>query len=191
MWRLQYSMAFERHYDGCVDVIICDIDGTVLDVTRRIAKSLEEIGVPPTDQPLRVADTIPRNLRSRFYDVFLSEKYAGLDEPVFEIIQAIGVRQRSVGLPVVYLSGRPEGMRRATETALSALDLPYKEIVLRPKRQQMMRTTEFKVQTVKDKHYEPRVVYDDDPGILAAFRAAFSGAELHLVRGPQVTPWLD
>jgi hypothetical protein len=174
-----------------VDVIICDIDGTVLDVTRRIARSLEEIGVPPTDQPLRVADTVPRNLRSRFYDVFLSEKYADLDEPVPEIIEAIAVKQRSVSLPVVYLSGRPEGLRGATESALKGLDLPYTEILLRPKRQQMMRTTEFKIQAVKHRDYDPRVVYDDDVEILAAFRTAFRSAELHLVRGPQVTPWLD
>jgi hypothetical protein len=174
-----------------LDVIICDIDGTVLDVTKRIAKSLEEAGVDPTSRPQAVADNLPRSLRSKFYDVFLSEKYAGLDEPVPEIIEAVGEMQRVRGLPIVYLSGRPEGMRCATEAALKSIDLPFEEIVLRPRRQQMMRTTEFKVQAVKQRPYEPRVVYDDDVEILAAFRAAFAGAELHLVRGPQVTPWLD
>jgi hypothetical protein len=174
-----------------VDVIICDIDGTVLDVNDRIAAVLKEIGVEAGEFPSRVADTLQRPYRSRFYDLFLSEKYTHLDKPVPEVVAYLRDLHASTGLPLVYLSGRPDWMKRSTVTALDGLGLDYHEIVLRPRRQRMRKTTEFKVDAVQSRNYEPKHILDDDAEILSAFAAAFPEATMHRVEGSQTTPWPD
>ena len=174
-----------------MDVIVSDIDGTVLDVNDRIAAVLREIGVEPTDTPGRVADQLQRPLRARFYDTFLSEKYTGLDKPVTEVIAALRDLQEKTGLPVVFLSGRPDNMRRSTRKAIDATGLSYAEIVLRPRSQRMRKTTEFKVEALGCRDYRPQHIFDDDVEILAALAAAFPDATLHRVEGAQTTPWPD
>jgi hypothetical protein len=174
-----------------MDVIICDIDGTVLDVNDRIAAVLTEIGVEAGESPSRVADTLQRPYRSRFYDLFLSEKYTHLDKPVPEVVAFLRDIQLSTGLPVVYLSGRPDWMTRSTRTALDSLGLEYHEIVLRPRKQRMRKTTEFKVDAVRTRDYQPKHIVDDDAEILTAFATAFPDATLHRVQGSQTTPWPD
>lgn len=174
-----------------MNVIVSDIDGTVLDVNDRIAAVLREIGVEPAGAPGRVADLLQRPLRSRFYDLFLSEKYTDLDKPVPEVIAFLRELREATGLPVVFLSGRPDSMKRSTHQALDAIGVPYAEIVLRPRRQRMRKTTEFKVDMLQRRGYQPRHVLDDDVEILAALKQAFPEAELHRVQGAQMTPWPD
>jgi phosphoglycolate phosphatase-like HAD superfamily hydrolase len=174
-----------------MDVIICDIDGTVLDVSDRIAAVLMEIGIDPSEKPSRVADTLQPPHRSRFYDLFLSEKYAHLDKPVPEVVAYLRDLQLSAGLPVVFLSARPDAMKRSTLAAIKALDVPYKEVVLRPWSQRFRKTTEFKVDAVQKRGYAPKHILDDDADILSALAAAFPGATMHRVQGSQTTPWPD
>jgi hypothetical protein len=174
-----------------MEVILSDIDGTVLDVDARIARSLEEIGVDPGSHPSQTADLLQRPLKSRFFDVFLTEKHAGLDQPIPEIIAFVADLQKQSGLELVFLSGRPETMKRATHAAIEATGLVFREILLRPRSQRMRRTTEFKVDAVVKRGYEPSIILDDDVGILAAFSTKFASAKLYHVKGPQATPWSD
>ena len=176
---------------GLMDVILCDIDGTVVNVDARIAKCLNEIGVDPRGQPSAIADSLRGRQKSQFFDLFLSEKFTHLDTAVPEIIQQVRDLQLKTGLPLVFLSGRPSTMRRSTRAALLATGLPFEEILLRPRSQRMRRTTEFKVEAVLEHGYRPIHVLDDDAEILAAFSAAFPEAVLHLVTGRQATPWPD
>src|SRR4051812_29126899 len=108
-------------------VIICDIDGTVLDVEPRIAAVLQEMGVEPGRDGTRVSRTLPRKLRDRFYDLFLSEGYLHRDQPIAEAVEQVGALQRESGLPLVYLSGRLSTMRQPTRAALEAIGLPFVE----------------------------------------------------------------
>ena len=174
-----------------MDVIICDIDGTVLDVTDRIAAVLQEIGIDPSGKPSQVADMLQPPHRSRFYDLFLSEKYTHLDKPVPEVVTYLRDLQLSTGLPVVFLSARPDAMKRSTLAAIKALDVPYKEVVLKPWRQRFRKTTEFKVDAVQKRAYTPRHILDDDADILSALATAFPQATMHRVQGSQTTPWPD
>ena len=172
-----------------MQVIVSDIDGTVVDVRGRIEAVLGELGVPSRGDPIRVADTLDRRLRSGFYRLFLSEKYTHLDAPVPEIAAALQELQARTALPLVMLSGRPAAMKRSTQRALDSLAMDVKEVILRPRSQSMQRTTLFKVEALRGRGYEPRYIFDDDPEILAALAEAFPDAELILVRGPQTTPW--
>ena len=174
-----------------MDVIICDIDGTVLDVTDRIAAVLHEIGIDPSGKPSQVADMLQPPHRSLFYDLFLSEKYTHLDKPVPEVVSYLRDLQLSTGLPVVFLSARPDAMKRSTLAAIKALDVPYKEVVLRPWNQRFRKTTEFKVDAVQKRGYAPKHILDDHADILSALAAAFPEATMHRVQGSQTTPWPD
>ena len=98
-----------------------------------------------------------------------------------EVAQAIRDLRRETALPIVYLSGRLESMASVTRDALSALDLPFEAVILRPRSQLMRRTTEFKVAALRERDYEPVHAFDDDEAVLAAFGVAFPGVTLHPV----------
>ena len=164
-----------------MQVIVADIDGTVLDVTERLAACLREAGVEPGSDPSATLDTLKGKPRSRFYDSFQSVKYTHLDTPLPAVIGAIRTLHDETSLPVVYLSGRVESMGKVTREALSALDLPFEAVLLRPRSQLMRRTTEFKVAALRDHGYEPVHAFDDDEAVLAAFGVAFPGVTLHPV----------
>lgn len=172
-----------------MDVIVSDVDGTVLDVTARIRAALEEIGEPAEPDPATAADALRGRQRSRFFEVFLSERHTHLDEPVWEVIRTLDRTRITTGRPVVFLTGRPASMRGSTRKALREIGIPYQELILRPRHQSMMRTSLFKVQALQSRGYFPKVVFDDDREILAAIAQAFPGAKLHLVRGAFTTPW--
>ena len=173
-------------------VIVCDIDGTVLNVNERIRAVLSEIGAPADGEHAgRAADGLRGRARSRFFDIFLSEKYTHLDTPIPAAIESLRQEQARTGLPIVFLTGRPSTMRKSTRKGIAETGLEYEELILRPRDRRMQRTTEFKVEAIRDRGYEPRLVFDDDVEILAAFAAAFPSAELFLVAGEAATPWPD
>jgi hypothetical protein len=174
-----------------LQVIVCDIDGTVVDVTGRIEACLREIGVAPVPDAQVAANALKGKDRSRFFDVFLSEKYTRLDTPVPEIVAAVRDLQAVSGLPVVFLSGRPESMKKSTRQVLNETGLAYNALILRPISQRMRKTTDFKVDAVKRRAYDPKHVLDDDAEILAAFAVAFPSATLYRISGSQATPWPD
>ena len=174
-----------------MEVIVSDIDGTVLNVSERIRAVLEEIGAPAAKDSIRAADTLRGSMRSRFFTVFLSEKYTHLDTPIPAVIAMLKEQQLRTGLPVVFLTGRPSSMRKSTKGALAATGIAYEELILRPRSRQMQRTTEFKVEALRSREYDPKVIFDDDREILAAFAASFPAAVLHLVTGETTTPWPD
>jgi len=174
-----------------MDVIISDVDGTVFDVTERIKKSLLDVGLKPGSDPIATADNLVRPHRGRFLDVFLSNRYIDLDTPVPAIIETLARLQAETDLPLVFLTGRPNNLRRPTEKALEETGLRIVGIHVRSQRERFKRTTEFKVDLVRRKQLMPVHIFDDDPEILAAFAEAFPAAHLHLVRGSQTTPWPD
>ena len=172
-------------------MIICDIDGTVLNVNERIAATLREIGVEPGPHGARVADGLRGKQRSMFFDVFLSEKYTHLDTRIPQVIATIEKLQVATALPLVFVSGRPSNMRRSTSKGLAQTGLAYEAVILKPQRQQMRPTAGFKVEAIRDRGYEPVHVFDDDAEILAAVAAVYPHAAYYLVTGDYATPWHD
>ena len=165
-------------------VIISDIDGTVLDVEPRLAAVLRELGVEPGGDTIRVSRTLPRKLRDRFYNLFLSDTYINLDRPIAPAVDELRSIHASTGLPIVYLSGRLTSMRKATRAALEAIGLPFEELILKPDSARMRGTAEWKVSAIREHGYDPEHIFDDDSDVLAALRAAFPAAELHDLSGP-------
>lgn len=171
-----------------MQVIICDIDGTVLDVEPRIAACLEAIGVPFEGSALRVTDNLKSAEKDRFYKLFLSNDYLHLDEPISQSIEQIRGLVEETKLPLVYLSGRLQSMTRPTKTALDAIGLPYEKLLLKPIRQRMRRTAQWKIGTIRENGYEPAHILDDDADILAALGEAFPSALLYDLSGRKSTP---
>ena len=170
-------------------VIVCDIDGTVLDVEPRIAACLEAIGVGyESQQPTRVTDTLDRQQKDRFYNLFLSNEYLHLDEPIADAIERLRALIAETALPLVYLSGRLQSMTRPTKTALDAIGLPYEKLFLKPMRQRMRRTAAWKIATITENGYEPVHIFDDDAAVLAALGEAFPDAQLYDLSGRKSTP---
>ena len=172
-----------------MQVIVSDIDGTVLDVEPRIAAVLNELGVErPAGEAIRVSRALTGKQRDRFYDLFLSNKYLHLDQPIPAAVEQIGALQHETGLPLVYLSGRLANMSRETLAALTELGLPFETALLRPLRQRMMRTDRWKVSAIREHSYEPLHIFDDDSAILAALGEAFPDAALYDLSGPPAAP---
>jgi len=131
-----------------VTLAVCDIDGVLADVTHR----------------LHHLETRPKNWRGFF---------AAADrDPVLEPGVAL-VRELSQQHEVLYLTGRPAHLRRATLRWLARHALPPGDLVMR-------RAGDFRpAREVKlaelDHLSEQRavdIVVDDDPAVVAALRAA-------------------
>jgi hypothetical protein len=161
-----------------VQVIIADIDGTVLDVAGRTAACLREIGLE-FDDPLAVSRTLRGDDNRRFYELFLGTKYIDLDTPMPRVIEQLRALIEETKLPLIYLSGRLTNVERPTRKALEAIGLPFEALALRPFRYRFKRATEWKVIAIREVGYEPVHIFDDDADVLKALGAAFPEALLH------------
>jgi hypothetical protein len=91
-----------------MSLAVFDIDGVLADVAHR-----------------RHHLTGPR----RSWDAFFA---AAGDDPALGVGVALALRAHAGGHDVVYLSGRPERLRRDTERWLGRHGLPYGDVLLRP-----------------------------------------------------------
>ena len=127
---------------------VIDIDGVLADVRHRLAH----------------LDKRPKDYRSFFRE-------AAKDPPLAEGIDA--AHRLSEVYEVVYLSGRPEHLRRDTEAWFRRHGLPPGELHLRP-RNDFRPAREFKVSMLRRfQHRAPvAVLVDDDVAVLEAARTA-------------------
>jgi len=127
---------------------VIDIDGVLADVRHR----------------LQHLDKRPKDWGSFF-------RAASKDGPLTEGIDA--ARRLSEVYEVVYLSGRPEHLRRDTEAWFRRHEVPPGELHLRP-RNDFRPAREFKVSMLR--RFQERapvaVLVDDDPDVLDAARTA-------------------
>jgi phosphoglycolate phosphatase-like HAD superfamily hydrolase len=129
-------------------VAVIDIDGVVADVRHR----------------LRHVTGSPKNWRAFFAG-------AG-DDPLLDE-GAETVRRLADVYDIVYLSGRPEGLRSVTDRWFRQHDLPPGELLLRPSGD-FRPARFFKVETLQRLAEQRTVVVlvDDDPRVLDAARQA-------------------
>ena len=109
-------------------IAIFDIDNTLIDVTRRYMKSIEEADLNP-HMPLY------KNLyekRMKFWKIFLSGKYIEMDHPDKETINLVREKYQD-GYGIIILTGRPIGMKKLTEKQLKEFGIPYDLLIMRPR----------------------------------------------------------
>ncbi len=132
----------------CAGVAVIDIDGVVADVRHRV-----------------------HHLRRRpaRWDRFFA---AAADDPLLDVGADV-VRELAGAHPVIWLSGRPESLRRVTERWLVAHDLPAGRLLLRPDGDYRP-AAQFKLEVVRGLAENGGVAaaLDDDPAVVAALRTA-------------------
>ncbi|HYO39352.1 MAG TPA: hypothetical protein VER39_06825 [Nocardioidaceae bacterium] len=129
-------------------VAVIDIDGVVADVRHRLRHVTER----------------PKNWAAFF---------AGAADDQLLAEGAETVRRLAEVYQVVYLSGRPEGLRAVTERWFAHHDLPAGRLLLRP-RGDFRPARFFKVEQLRQLAETTTVVVlvDDDPRVLEAAREA-------------------
>ncbi|NPA70033.1 MAG: hypothetical protein GXO26_04430 [Crenarchaeota archaeon] len=105
-------------------VVVFDLDGVLIDSSRRYRKCLEELGV--TDKYQLYTD---RELRRKFWKLFLSPKYMYLDTPVKPVVSI--VREKAESYAVVIVTGRTPNMIRETINQLKSFGIPFTAIIFR------------------------------------------------------------
>jgi len=109
------------------EAIVYDIDNTLLDVRERYWRSIEEAG----GDPLRSMSKLRKNIKEKFWKIFLSDKYLHLDKPHKKTIEEVN-RKFDNGYIIILITGRPEYMRDATIEQLKKYNVKYHILIMRP-----------------------------------------------------------
>jgi len=109
------------------DAIVYDIDNTLLDVRERYWRSIEEAG----GDPLKNIGKLNKNIKKKFWKIFLSSKYLYLDKPHKKTIKEVN-RKFDDGYIIILITGRPEYMRDATIEQLKKYNVKYHILIMRP-----------------------------------------------------------
>lgn len=141
--------------------VVFDLDGVLIDSSARLRRSLEEVGVGSMEE-LRDPE-----LRRRFWDVFLSDRYIHLDTPNRRAVEAL-VRRREEGYGVVIITGRPYRMARSTLRQLEEFGIPYDAIVFRSDSYRG-KDHEYKVTAIAELALDVAEAHDDSPDVCAAY----------------------
>lgn len=104
-------------------IVVYDMD-SLFSSKDRLKSSLKEVGLKE-DIDLR---TIIGDVRKRFWEIFLSEKYLHLDQPVETYVSKL---RSSPNPSIVLITGRPAKLREATENQLRKLNIPFKSLLMR------------------------------------------------------------
>jgi hypothetical protein len=167
------------------DVIIVDIDGTLMDVSARGIQSLKDIGIEATSSDwATVSKGLKAPNRGRFFKGFLTNKYTNLDVPnpsVFDFVKKIS---KETGLPAVVLTGRSVAQKESTENVaekLSQSGVSVKEVIQKSGPESFMKSNEFKINAIKIRGYNPKYMLDDEDRNLKAFAEAWPEAKLYKV----------
>lgn len=143
-------------------VVVFDLDGVLFDVSERLRAVLRELG----------ADKIPDKgeLRHRFWELFLSEKYMRLDKPNAHFVE-LAKEYKARGYGVVIVTGRIyESQGSRTLEQLQTSGVPFDLIVFRSKGE-YAKDHQFKVQLIKELRLNVVKAYDDSPDVCSAYTA--------------------
>ncbi len=113
---------------GLKKAVVFDIDNTLIDSRKRFYKSLE---IATNGRSKKTFKELDEDERSRFWDIFLNDKFLYLDEPIKEAINELLERYKD-GYHIIILTGRPEKMRDATIKQLRRFKIPFHELYMRP-----------------------------------------------------------
>jgi len=107
-------------------VAVFDIDGVLVDPSKRLKKCLEEQGA-------KFLKDLDRARKQAFWECFLSDKYMDLDEPIIENIRYVQ-KLKENGVKIVLLTGRRENTQKtATLMQIKKWKIPCDKIYFRRK----------------------------------------------------------
>ena len=101
-------------------IVVYDLDGTLIDVSERLSKSLEEVGI----QSLEEASD---EQYDEVMKIFNSKKYLDTDKPIENVIKQL--RDEADEYGVFILTGRVDDAKKATKRQLKDFDIPYDEVI--------------------------------------------------------------
>ena len=167
------------------DVIVVDIDGTLMDVSARGTQSLKDIGIEATPENW---DTLAKELkppnRGKFFKGFLTDKYTNLDTPNASVFDFVKKISSETGIPVVILTGRSVAQKGSTTKVgelLTQQGVTVKDVIQKSGPESFIKSDAFKINAIKIKGYNPRYVLDDDDRNLSAFAKEWPEAKLYKV----------
>ncbi|MGC9116453.1 MAG: PD-(D/E)XK nuclease family protein, partial [Conexivisphaera sp.] len=107
-------------------VMVSEVDGVLVDDSRRLREALARAGASPDASPWRLSP----ELRARFLAAYYDQGSLAMDSrgPFADYAW----RSRASGTRLVIVSRRPERLRRATEDELRALGLIWDHMLLSP-----------------------------------------------------------
>jgi len=143
-------------------VVVFDIDGVLIDCSKRLLKCEEEAG----------------SSKRLFWNCFLSPKYMHLDKPIdfgFEVL-----RDRiAKGLNIVIITGRTDNMTQKTVEQLKSLGVEGVPIVFR-RRGNFTKDYIYKPSAAKRLGLEVLEVHEDDFEVLKSFKELYPNAKTYL-----------
>jgi len=143
------------------EVVVFDLDGVIVDSSERYRLSLAEV-----DPNAKSHVDLPKDKRSQFWRVFLSEKYMDYDKPVPEAIEMLR-RCREKGYPIVIVTGRTSNMLDKTLEQLKSFGIEYDVLVMRHLGV-YVKDHEFKEHVVKSMNLQIAEVHDDSVAVIDA-----------------------
>jgi tRNA nucleotidyltransferase (CCA-adding enzyme) len=174
------------------DVIVVDVDGTLVDVSARAVQSFKDMGVEVSaDNWEGELKKIKGPQKGQFFKSFLSDKYTDLDVPYPNVINFVKKMSDETNLPVVILTGRPSHMKH-TQTVASMLaekGIPIKDVLSRGRSEGFMKTPQLKVSSLKTNGYKVHFALDDEPRILDAIGSEWPEARLYRADRGTLTPY--
>jgi len=154
-------------YGAKPKVIVVDIDGTIMNVSKRWNMA-KQVAKPPS---------------RKFWDVFMNPNLLKYDEPIAKTADALQTIKK-MGFDIVYLSGRRSTLREQTEKQLKQHGFPRGTIILRKKGKA---TEPFKIGVIT------RLKQTNNVGVYIGDEAddVYVGkeAKVHTVRVKQNQPW--
>jgi tRNA nucleotidyltransferase (CCA-adding enzyme) len=166
------------------DVIVLDVDGTLVNVDARASSAFHAIGmeVEPGDWEDKMAE-LDYETKDKFLRLFLSDKYAKMDKPytdVFDFVKRLVDRE---DLPVVLLTGRPDTMRHTDSVATMLMHhgIPVSEVIQRPESEARTKTASFKIKMLQQRNYNPKYLLDDDPRNVTEFVKTWPDAVVYRI----------
>ncbi len=152
-------------------IIVFDIDGTLINVSKRLHASMRDIGLDPYKSIHKVSS----NLRRRFWKIFLSKKYIDLDEPINETIEYVR-KLYSDNYGIILITGRPERLKKETKEQLRKFNIPYHILIMRNDGD-MRSDKVYKLEAISKliEEYELNIVeyHDDDLEVLTSVRSRY------------------
>lgn len=107
-------------------VIVSEVDGILVDDSRRVREALAKVGVPPDSSPWRLRG----DLRTRFLELYYDPSALSLDSrgPFLEYAW----RRRAEGTRLIIVTRRPERIRKATEEELRSMGIIWDGLLMSP-----------------------------------------------------------
>ena len=141
-------------------ILILDLDGTVVDTTKRFEMCLREVNANSLNE-------LKGKQRSAFWNCFQSPKFMNLDEPNYRVIEFVKALKNK-GYLVHIVSGRTENQLEATLEQLNKYNVPYDKITVR-RPNDFRKDFEFKGEVINAYVREGHevIIVDDSPDVRA------------------------